>query len=450
LKLENWLRNFERSWYILVASSCEETCYIPVNALNYLHETAQSTLPIGINPYYEMMFLERELDIVKCDAKTANATFCTLIKTFRKFHDLIKEEEEFNLHKLLKSMFNMIATLATNFSDISSDLVNQILAVIDMVNDCEYFDEENASKFKDYYGGRNEILNFQAEFHEISDEEKNDALYYDCHQDAFNQYFVALKLAPVSEDPSQKCLESYQNYSSTKKIKIMAHRRLAKRMQKLLKNVLLARKTNLNTGSNLKLKLPLSLTDWIYKGEEQYVAPLINFAAKNYDFVEVVCKVEETMVVLFNIFNSHYTIKNSFDTHFITDHIRNLDKVARETRQKITEKFSELSNSKADDSFNPFIEVSAQEETKFVDVNQAVLENQIKRLIEPLKTAQEYITLDLSQWMAKKSSPELLNLQTQQFNLKQKLKWEKMYNSKDKLLHLRKIMKGIRGRKTRK
>ena len=66
--------------------------------------------------------------------------------------------------------------------------------------------------------------------------------------------------------------------------------------------------------------------------------------------------------------------------------------------------------------------------------------------MEPLNTLREFIDLDMTQWLSVKHEKPLyvLNLSVQQQNLRQKLKWEQKYNSRDKLHKLQKMIRGIR------
>ena len=79
------------------------------------------------------------------------------------------------------------------------------------------------------------------------------------------------------------------------------------------------------------------------------------------------------------IFYSHYTIKNSFDTHFVVNHIVKLNKLLIDTRHKVAEKAIELQKqNKNEESFNPFIEIGQnQEEEKYVDAKDQDFEKEI-------------------------------------------------------------------------
>ena len=61
-----------------------------------------------------------------------------------------------------------------------------------------------------------------------------------------------------------------------------------------------------------------------------------------------------------------YTIKNSFDTHFIINSIEALNSAVVKSRMRLEQEIVSIKKefANADESFNPFIEVG-QEEEKF-------------------------------------------------------------------------------------
>lgn len=67
---------------------------------------------------------------------------------------------------------------------------------------------------------------------------------------------------------------------------------------------------------------------------------------------------------------SHYTIKNSFDTHFVVGSIERMNEVIANSRDILTQKIKEIIAQKEETTYNPFIEIDEhQEEAKFVDIS---------------------------------------------------------------------------------
>ena len=67
--------------------------------------------------------------------------------------------------------------------------------------------------------------------------------------------------------------------------------------------------------------------------------------------------IQSTLNKLFNIFCSHYTIKNSFDTHFIVDSISRLNNAVNQAYVDLQNDIKEIQEEFADESFNPFLEI---------------------------------------------------------------------------------------------
>jgi hypothetical protein len=62
-------------------------------------------------------------------------------------------------------------------------------------------------------------------------------------------------------------------------------------------------------------------------------------------------------------------------------------------------------------------------------------------ITEELAATHRNIDNEMNSWLSKKSAPEQLNLEAKQHVLKQKLKWERMFTSRDKLRQLKKVMR---------
>jgi hypothetical protein len=138
----------------------------------------------------------------------------------------------------------MIATLLTNCTTVTSALVTQVKDFYDLSADAGYLEKDNLDKFYEFFYTKESIVQFKSDFLEISDQEKNDTLYFDIHEEASNQYFVHFTFKKKNVSSSEIVHQNYTKYTQDKKIKVMALRRLAKRIGKLLKNVKLARKTD--------------------------------------------------------------------------------------------------------------------------------------------------------------------------------------------------------------
>jgi hypothetical protein len=63
-----------------------------------------------------------------------------------------------------------------------------------MIEQTYIFDGECERKLQDYYSTKETIMNFKYEFLECTDSDKNDALYFNVHEDAQNQYFGILSI----------------------------------------------------------------------------------------------------------------------------------------------------------------------------------------------------------------------------------------------------------------
>ena len=339
----------------------------------------------------------------------------------------------------------MVATLITNSPEVTKTLLTQIKQFCNLLSESEFIDEDNLNKFLEYFGSKEAISNFKLDFYEISDEEKNDTLFYDIHEKTINQYFIHLTIVSLNQNKQAIVASSYQKYMDLKLIKIITHNRLRKRLLKLLKNVILLRKND----NVLKQKEALSVGNimWIVQSNTNDLTNCLKAVCQSNEFQSVLRKIESTMNKLYNIFCSSYTIKNSFDTHFIVDNISKINSISIKARNDLSAQLAEVykNSSTGDESFNPFIEVDQNEEkgyatTEIQDRANSVISEITKELEEVLLN----VVSDIDEWLSKKASPELLYLDAKQQALKQKLKWEKMYTSREKLHYLKRILKSYR------
>mmetsp|Transcript_42692 Transcript_42692/g.49971 ORF Transcript_42692/g.49971 Transcript_42692/m.49971 type:complete len:189 (-) Transcript_42692:30-596(-) len=180
---------------------------------------------------------------------------------------------------------------------------------------------------------------------------------------------------------------------------------------------------------------------WIVENKNADITRCFKALCQNTGLRELISQTESTFTKLYNIFCSSYTIKNSFDIHFIIDGIDELNKASSATRDGLVAAIEEVF-SRTEESFNPFIEVSQTEEKAFATTEtQDRLNEAIAKVSAELSAVHDKLSARITDWLSKKSAPELLNLEAKQQVLKQKLKWEKMLSSKDKL---RKLKKAIR------
>uniref|UniRef100_A0A7S3KPW2 Uncharacterized protein n=1 Tax=Euplotes crassus TaxID=5936 RepID=A0A7S3KPW2_EUPCR len=389
------------------------------------------------------------LDINTQDITEAQFTqnLTQILKLINKYYDLLAESFSPFLKTSILCIFNMIATIAANLNSISPAVSTQIEIFYEKLQETDYIDTDNFDKFAEYYGTRDALVHFRAEFLPLDDHEKNEALYYHPEYEHNNQYLVYLTLKQKDQDSQQVILKEYQKYQDEKIVKIMAHKRIAKRIQRIAANFISARK-NFNEFKSY-FKLTPSMVNWSLNSKN--VKTLFKILTnKGAHLREILKTTETTMNLLYNIFNSNYAINNSFDTHFVSGHLTSINDLLESTLEQIDSRISESEESKNDESFNPFVEVSAtNEKTGLVDLGTEELVDSLNEIMAPLSELTQSVYSDLQDWLTKKHSRPvfILNLEAQQQNLKQKLKWEQKYNSREKLHKLKKILKQARHRR---
>jgi hypothetical protein len=446
------LRIIERTWYLALTNKCGSSygVYIPVNALNYVHEKAHIPEGNEIHPYYTLLSFERSIDLQSCDSESLDLLFVGILQHYRKIYKIIKEDQPYNIKFTIAVAFNMIGSYIANTESVSPKVIHEIKIFNDIFQECEYLEESNANKFNDYYGDMDAIAQFKNDFFDITDEERNDALYYDINDDAQNQYLVYLKINHVSEDPDQAVQKRYTEYVSNKKVQIMTHKRLAKRLAQLYKNVKLAKITD----SVQKNRNTLSLGNlmWIMTGFNQKLSYGLQLICQSEELKTVINKIENLLNQMYNVFCSHYTIRNSFDTHFVVGLIDKLNNLImnHDLFDKVQEVYDEYNA--GDESFNPFIEIGDNnEESKFAltDLQEEISFIANSKAVEFEKEYDE-ISNSLNEWL-KTSNPALVNLESKNLDIRHQLKYENRFNSSARktLTRLKTLVKVLKRRHRR-
>lgn len=329
----DWMRTFERAWYMAIACIYGKNgIYFPVNALTYIHEDAEIPSDDEFDPYYAMLYYEKEVNIQTVDQKDGLKFISDMLNLFKKFEGIFNDYMPQNTQQMLISGFNMIGTLMANIDTVSNQLITQVNEFYDLCVDSELLHPDNLNKFYEYFTTKDAVGQFKCDFLDITDEEKNDTLYYDVHADSNNQYFVNLKIVlKDNANSNQIALGQYKRHTNSKTLKIINMYRIANKFSKLIKNVKLARKTDgfynqsyrLNPGKSFRL--PIVSIEWV---SELLITQLSKPSEKEKQEngeKSLTDTLHATLNKLYNIFCSHYTIKNSFDTHFIADAITRLD-----------------------------------------------------------------------------------------------------------------------------
>eukprot|EP00344_Euplotes_crassus_P000466 CAMPEP_0197013244 /NCGR_PEP_ID=MMETSP1380-20130617/65685_1 /TAXON_ID=5936 /ORGANISM="Euplotes crassus, Strain CT5" /LENGTH=193 /DNA_ID=CAMNT_0042437361 /DNA_START=147 /DNA_END=725 /DNA_ORIENTATION=- len=146
---------------------------------------------------------------------------------------------------------------------------------------------------------------------------------------------------------------------------------------------------------------------------------------------------------LINILHNHYTIRNSLDTHFVVTKLDEIEEILIEARLQISRKSSTSSDSQLDESgtssFNPFIEIGEDlKEEKFVhsSTDQEIKTQVLTEVRSKLETNYEYLSQELDEWLTSMPEAEAQDIAKKHLNLQNKLRWEKIMSSGDKLKNL--------------
>ena len=61
---KHWMKTFERAWYLAITNIWGKNgIYLPVNALIYIYEDASITDEGDFDPYYEMLYYVKQIDL---------------------------------------------------------------------------------------------------------------------------------------------------------------------------------------------------------------------------------------------------------------------------------------------------------------------------------------------------------------------------------------------------
>ena len=144
------------------------------------------------------------------------------------------------------------------------------------------------------------------------------------------------------------------------------------------------------------------------------------------------------------------------------DSITRLNNAVNQACVDLQKDIKDIQQEFADESFNPFLEVCVEEEKqadpdnpnldkklslKHVSLINERINDAITIISQDLQVVHNNVCEDLNRWLASKSAPEQLNMESKQHVLKQKLKWEKMFSSKEKLSQLKKIIRKFKKRR---
>lgn len=194
----------------------------------------------------------------------------------------------------------MIVTLAINHTKYTNSLYTKLEKAIGFIQESEYMDADNINKLHEYLATKEQFEGFKFEFAEISDEEKNDCLYFDIHELINNQYLVHVTFKPISGDPNKAAFEAYDKLITNKISRRVAHNTLTKRLTKLVLNYRLYKKTNpYKLGHGIKF----SELNWLSKLDKEDVVDILKLFSQNKQFLNTLRKSEDTMFTLYNIFN---------------------------------------------------------------------------------------------------------------------------------------------------
>ena len=140
-----------------------------------------------------------------------------------------------------------------------------------------------------------------------------------------------------AENPQKEVESGWQEYQEDTARKILAHRKLTRSLRLKVKNYLLNKKTQegniIENGLNMIEHNWMSLSDHIIKN--------LNISG---DIFEVVKNIYSLQNQFFNIFNNHYTIRNSLDTHFVATKMDLIESTLIEAKLELSKRIYEIEN----------------------------------------------------------------------------------------------------------
>ena len=107
------IKDLERSWYSTIVNYCgyEEGAFIPINALNYVHEHANIPHDMESDPYCQMLFFTREIDLQDLSEKDFLEIITKILKTCEKVYKALEDDQIYHLKTFLRCVFSKCIVL---------------------------------------------------------------------------------------------------------------------------------------------------------------------------------------------------------------------------------------------------------------------------------------------------------------------------------------------------
>ncbi|CAI2383785.1 unnamed protein product [Moneuplotes crassus] len=451
LKEVQWLRMFEKTWYLAIVTfwADQGSIYLPVNALNYLHEDVEviENEQEHEERYLKILNYEKWINLPQSQNKDPLGFFIAMLKNFETMANRFFENTSIHYQKIMIAMFNMFGTLIINCDKVSTSLCDAIGFYQDIINE-GIIDQNNSSKFEEYFHDIESCQQFKADFSEIVDYEKNDTLYHEGTKDN-NQYLVMLTIREEENKTENSIDLKYSQYLHEDAQRILSTRTLIKKLKLPIKNFNLS----LKSTSHIKRSDCVSPTtfNWMLLAGNVSAHEDLKAIHGSFAIEYLIDKFYNLQNQLFNILHNHYTIRNSLDTHFVVTKLDEIEKILVEARLELSYRSAE--NSKLDESssssFNPFIEIGSNtEELKFVspDSPSHLSKPTLSQIISTLNSKYTSLSTSLTQWLQSLPPPTLQSITTQHTTLTNKLRWESLISSRTNLQRLQAIYKKIRNK----
>lgn len=168
-------------------------------------------------------------------------------------------------------------------------------------------------------------MNFRNDFLSIDDEQKNDTLYYEVDQDSHNQYLVLLYIKSASEDPMESTQIAIEKYYANKNSMMIKQKQILRKMHQPFMNYILKIKTEKGLSLS-RNQLKVFEHNWVSVNQTyntHYALKLYHSNPSNAVYIEELYRTQNKLI---NIFNNHYSIRNSLDTHFIVNKLNEINK----------------------------------------------------------------------------------------------------------------------------
>jgi hypothetical protein len=97
----DWSRNFERAWYITIANTWgfDAGVYLPVNALNYIDEDAKIPESEDFDPYYQILYYEKDVDLQEVDKAKSLEFLINMLVLYKNVFQYLKHDHPYNMEK---------------------------------------------------------------------------------------------------------------------------------------------------------------------------------------------------------------------------------------------------------------------------------------------------------------------------------------------------------------